>query len=408
MKLADRTLSMMQSDAGTWEPHFRARRMKEAGEQVIDLTIGDHDIQTDPSILAAMADSAANGRTGYTVIPGITPLRKAIAERIQTRTGVSTGAENVVITSGGQGALIISHLAVLNANDRALFFDPYYPTYPGTITAAGGTPVPVVTRSAHQFWPDATLLDNAARGAKSILINSPNNPSGTVYPRDTISMIAETARKHDLWVVSDEVYDTQVWSGEHHSIRSLDGMLERTLVIGSMSKSFAMTGSRVGWLVAPAEVIEALGELITVVTFGVPEFIQEAALYALQRGQQFEEQIAAPFRRRLAVALDVLGNQQAVALVQPRGAMYLMIDIRATGLSGKEFALELLANENIAVMPGESFGSSAAGHVRVAMTVPADDLGDALRRLSSFAGKLSRTGSTEHSRGRRTSTTASA
>lgn len=388
MQLAKRILSMLDSDAGAWEPYYRARQLKENGETVIDLTVGDHDIPTNPAILAEMARSAASGRTGYTVVPGTAELRKAVAARIEDRTGVPTGMENVVITSGGQGALLVSHLAILNSGDRALYFDPYYPTYPGTITAAGGTPVPVATNPEHQFRPDPELLDRLARGATSLLFNSPNNPTGTIYPPDAIASIAETARRHDLWIISDEVYDTQIWSGEHFSIRSLDGMRDRTFVIGSMSKSFAMTGSRVGWLAGPANVINALGELLTVVTFGVPEYVQDAALYALGRELEFETGIAAPFRERLGVALDILRNQQCVALVPPMGAMYLMLDIRGTGMTGKEFALHLLDRERIAVMPGESFGRSAAGHVRVAMTVPARDLGDAIRRLVAVAGEL--------------------
>lgn len=388
MQLAKRILSMLESDSGAWEPYYRARKMKKDGESVLDLTVGDHDIPTNPAILAEMARSAASGRTGYTVVPGTTELRKAVAARIENRTGVPTGIENVVITSGGQGALLVSHLAILNPGDRALFFDPYYPTYPGTITAAGGTPVPVATRPEHEFRPDAEQLDRLAPGATSLLFNSPNNPTGTIYPPDAIATIAEIALRHDLWIISDEVYDTQVWSGEHFSIRSLEGMRNRTFVIGSMSKSFAMTGSRVGWLAGPAEVIGALGELLTVVTFGVPEYVQDAALYALGRELEFEKGIAAPFRERLGVALDILRNQQCVALVPPKGAMYLMLDIRSTGMTGKEFALHLLDRERIAVMPGESFGQSAAGHVRVAMTVPASDLGDAIRRLVAVAGEL--------------------
>ena len=170
----------------------------------------------------------------------------------------------------------------------------------------------------------------------------------------------------------------------------MEGMHERTFVIGSMSKSYAMTGSRVGWLAGPASAIETLEELLTVVTFGVPEYIQDAALYALENEDTLEDRISRPFRERLSVALDILGNQTDVRIVPPEGAMYLMLDIRSTGMSGKDFALHLLEEERIAVMPGESFGSSAAGHVRVAMTVPAIEFGDAIRRLAAAVSNLSR------------------
>ena len=379
---------MAGADSGAWEPFYRAREMIAAGETVVDLTIGDHDIKTAPDILEEMHRCARAGQTGYTVIPGIQSLRETIAKRIEERTGVPTGYRNVVVTSGGQGALIAAHLAVLKDGDRALYGEPFYPTYPGTIRAAGGIPVPLSTRPENGFRPTFRDLETVAPGAKSILFNTPNNPTGAVYPLETIEAIAAVAAKHDLWIISDEVYDTQLWEGEHISIRSLRGMAERTFVIGSMSKGYAMTGSRIGWLAGPEDVIEALGELITVVTFGVPEYIQSAALFALEQGKELERRIAAPYRDRREVALQALDGSNAVGLLPPSGAMYLMLDIRSTGLSGMQFANHLLENERIAVMPGESFGPSASGHLRVAMTVEKETLGDALARLSRCAESL--------------------
>ena len=325
---------MAGADAGAWEPYYRARDMIAAGEPVVDLTIGDHDIKTSPDILEEMHRCARGGQTGYTVIPGIQNLREAIADRIEDRTGVPTSYRNVVVTSGGQGALVSAHLAVLNDGDRAVYGEPFYPTYPGTIRTAGGIPVPLSTRPEYGFRPTLGDLEKIAPGAKSILFNSPNNPTGAVYPLETIEAIAAVSAKYDLWVISDEVYDTQLWVGEHVSIRSLPGMAERTFVIGSMSKGYGMTGSRIGWLAGPEDVIEALGELITIVTFGLPEYIQSAALYALKAGTAFEQRIAAPYRARRETALQALDGSNAVGLLPPSGAMYLMLDIRSTGMSG--------------------------------------------------------------------------
>ncbi|MCY3880345.1 MAG: pyridoxal phosphate-dependent aminotransferase [Rhodobacteraceae bacterium] len=388
MQLSERVRHMSGADAGAWIPYYRAREMIEAGETVTDLTIGDHDISTSSDILEQMHRSAMGGKTGYTVIPGIRSLRDAVAERIQSRTGVPTTYQNVVITSGGQGALIAAHLALLDAGDRAVYGEPYYPTYPGTISAAGGTPVALPMRPENGFRPHADDLDRVAEGTKTILFNSPNNPTGAVYPLSTLKDIARTAAKHRLWVISDEVYDTQLWQGEHISIRSLPDMAERTFVIGSMSKGYAMTGSRVGWLAGPAARISALEELLTVVNFGIPEFIQEAALYALNQGSALERRIAEPYRLRRQAALDVLAGRNAVRLLPPDGAMYLMLDIRSTGLSGTDFSTRLLDREQIAVMPGESFGRSAAGHIRIAMTTGETSLADALDRIAGFAEAL--------------------
>ncbi|SDC11060.1 Aminotransferase class I and II [Ruegeria marina] len=222
----------------------------------------------------------------------------------------------------------------------------------------------------------------------SLLVNSPNNPTGVVYSRETLEGIAHVCREHDLWLISDEVYDTQVWEGVHLSPRALPGMAERTLVIGSMSKSHAMTGSRCGWIVGPEEAIAHLVTLATHTTYGVPGFVQDAAVFALGEGREFEEEIAAPFRRRRDLAQRILAGQNAVRLSPAQGAMYLMLDIRATGLSGDAFANALLDAHHIAVMPGESFGRAASGHIRVAMTIGDDAFAHALRTLCHFATQL--------------------
>ena len=212
-----------------------------------------------------------------------------------------------------------------------------------------------------------------------------------VYARATWETIAQTCIAHNLWLISDEVYDTQVWHGAHISPRSLEGMQERSLVIGSMSKSHAMTGSRIGWICGPVPVIEHLTNLATHTTYGVPGFIQDAAEFALAQGQELEDEVAAPFRRRRLIALDLLAQQNIVRAVPCSGAMYLMLDMRATGLSGETFAHALLDAHQIAVMPGESFGQAAAGHIRVAMTVDDDQFFKALTILVAFATKIGQT-----------------
>jgi arginine:pyruvate transaminase len=203
-----------------------------------------------------------------------------------------------------------------------------------------------------------------------------------------MNMIADVCKRHDLWLISDEVYDTQIWSSEHISPRSLPGMQERTLVIGSMSKSHAMTGSRIGWVVGPEDMIVHLIDLAANTTYGVAGFIQEAALFALEQGVKFEEKIAAPYARRRKITLGILQGFPHVKAIDPEGGMYVMLDIRATGLSGIEFANQLLDKHHIAVMPGESFGQSAAGHLRVAMTISDAAYGKALRTLCQFATVL--------------------
>ncbi|WP_136442328.1 pyridoxal phosphate-dependent aminotransferase [Pacificoceanicola onchidii] len=383
-----RTLNSGGSDG--WEVFYRARQMVESGTRVIELTIGEHDIRTHPSILDHMHQSAAGGHTGYASVPGVRALRETIAARVTSRTGVETTADNLVITAGGQAALLAAHIATCQPGDTALHVDPYYATYPGTIRSASAVPVTIPTRARNSFLPDPAEVDRIAAetGARTLLLNTPNNPTGVIYPRETLEGLAEVCIKHDLWLISDEVYDTQVWDGEHISPRQLPGMAERTLVIGSMSKSHAMTGSRVGWILAPESAITHLIDLSTNTNYGVPGYIQDAALFALNEGAWLEEEVAEPFRRRRSLALGILSEQNTVTAIPSQGAMYVMLDIRATGLSGREFAERLLDAKHIAVMPGESFGSSAAGHIRVALTVEDSLLAQALRELCAFAKEL--------------------
>jgi arginine:pyruvate transaminase len=388
MQLSNRITTLNGGGSDGWDVFYRARRMVNEGQPIIELTIGEHDVRTDPSILDAMAKSAQGGHTGYAAVPGTAALRSAVAQRVQSRTGVETKPENVMITPGGQAALFAAHVATCNPGEHALFLDPYYATYPGLIRSAGAVPVPVQTHADNMFQPRAVDIDEAAKQAVSLLVNSPNNPTGAVYSRESLTEIADVCKKHDLWLISDEVYDNQIWEGEHISPRALEGMQERTLVIGSMSKSHAMTGSRIGWIVAPEKVIECLIDLATNTTYGVAGFIQDAAEFALAQGLPLEDKVAAPFRRRRDLAADIFENAATVKLVPAQGAMYLMLDIRATGLSGEEFANRLLDERKIAVMPGESFGQAAAGHLRGAMTVDDDRFVSALKVLSDFADSL--------------------
>lgn len=388
MRASKRIENLLAGGGDGWALFFRARQMVAEGQPVTELTIGEHDIRTDPSILAAMGRAAEAGHTGYSAIPGTDRLRDLVARRVSERTGVPTNRENVLIVPGGQSGLFAAHHATLDEGDTALFIDPYYATYPGTIRGVGARPLAVKALPEDGFQPRASAIAAVAAEAKTLLINSPNNPTGAVYTRQTLEGIAEVAKANDLWVISDEVYDTQIWNGEHVSIRSLPGMDERTLVIGSMSKSHAMTGSRIGWIVGPEAIIGLLTTLSTHTTYGVAGFIQDAASFALEEGPKLEAEIAAPFARRRKIALDLLAQQNRIKAIPPDGAMYMMLDMRATGLSGETFANRLLDEELIAVMPGEIFGQAAAGHIRVALTIPDEAFGKAFERLLTFANAI--------------------
>ena len=390
MELSHRITGISEDVNAGWEVFMRSRQLIAEGHDILELTIGDHDIRTDPSILRRMYDAAVGGHTGYAAIPGTPGLRATVAARVQERTGVPTTSDNILITPGGQSALFGAHVAVCDPGDTALYCDPYYATYPGTLRSAGTHPIAIAAHARDMFQPRAAAIAAHAAGAKSLLINSPNNPTGVIYSRETLAGIADACTRHDLWLISDEVYDTQVWDGHHISPRSLPGMADRTLVVGSMSKSHAMTGSRCGWLVAPAPVVEYLTTLAIHTTYGVAGFVQDAAQFALAQGRPLEDKISAPFRRRRDIATRLLAEQNVLRLLPSMGAMYLLLDVRSTGLSGNEFADKLLMHHHISVMPGESFGASAAGHIRLAMTLEDTMLETAITRLIGFAHQVAR------------------
>jgi arginine:pyruvate transaminase len=389
MRLAKRHTGLLGGGSDGWGVFYAGRKLAAAGEPVIELTIGEHDVGTDRRILDAMHRAATAGHTGYAAVPGIPALRDAIAARITQRTGTATTRDNVLVTPGGQAALLAAHHAVLDEGETALFCDPYYATYPGTLRAVGAHPVAVPTRAEDGFQLRAEAIRAAVTPeTRSLLVNSPNNPTGAVYSRATLEGIAGAVQEAGLWLISDEVYDSQVWEGSFLSPRALPGMAERTLVVGSLSKSHAMTGSRLGWIVGPEQAIAHLIDLATVTTYGVPGYIQEAGLFALGLGPGFEAQIAAPFRRRRDLVARLVGQQQLVRMSPAQGGMYVLLDIRATGLDGETFARGLLERHRVAVMPGESFGTTTAGHLRVALTVDDARLETAIHALLHHATEL--------------------
>ena len=387
-QLSERVISITGLDGDGWEIFNLAREMKINGAEIIELTIGEHDDATHSLILDAMHKSASEGNTGYASVPGTKSLRREVANRVQKRTGVHTTANNVIITPGGQAGLFATHVALANPGETGLIIDPFYATYPTTLRSAGLNPRMVKTIPENNFIPSANELNKNAKNAKTLLINSPNNPTGTVYDESNLFEISKVAIENDLWVISDEVYDTQIWVGKHISIRSVANMENRTAVIGSMSKSHAMTGSRLGWVVAPEQVIEKLSDLACNTNYGVPGFIQDAGLYALTQMPNIEKTVAEPFFRRRGIAQKIIKECPDIRMHPSLGGMYLMLDIRATGLNGIEFSKALLEATNIAVMPGESFGESSAGHIRVAMTISDDIFEYATRSICSFASNF--------------------
>jgi len=321
-----------------WSVWYRARDMIAAGQDVTLLCIGDHDMPTPAPIIEATKAALDARQTKYAPVDGMLELREAIAARVQAQTGVQTGANNVFVANGGQGALFSALMAACDPGDEVTIVDPYYATYPATVHTASAKLNIYKTSPDAGFQPVYEGLKAATQNSRVLLINTPNNPTGAVYSRATMEAIAKVCTENDLWVLSDEVYDSQVHEGEHISPRQVEGLTDRTAVIGSLSKSHIMTGFRLGWVVAPEDFIAPLTDLANATTYGASGFIQQGALAALTKAGTAEIEARQTYTRRRNLALKVLAGSNAIKLSPPDGAMYVMLDIRATGLSGYDFA----------------------------------------------------------------------
>ncbi|MEC9344285.1 MAG: aminotransferase class I/II-fold pyridoxal phosphate-dependent enzyme [Pseudomonadota bacterium] len=382
--LSQRISTIAPAGRTGWEVHFEAERRRAAGEEVIFCSIGDHDFDTPAETVEACVEAVRAGHHHYTGLAGYGPLREAIARATTHSTGVATRADNIITTVGGQGALFAAIQATLDPGEHAIVIGPYYATYPGCFRLSGNPYTVVDARPEDDFQPRRDALEAALTpGTRIVLMNSPNNPTGAVYSRETLEAIASFCRDNDLWLISDEVYWTHTGKRAHVSPLSLEGMEPRTLVVNSVSKSHAMTGWRVGWLRAPAQAVARLTAFSLVVTYGLSDFVSRAAAEALDNEWGLAE-IALTYERRRELMLAALRGLEGVTIHGSQGGMYVMLDVRAIEPDGERFAFDLLRTENVAVMPGESFGEAAAGHVRISLCQPDEVLEEAARRLARF------------------------
>ena len=373
--------------SAAWRIHFEAvQRRDRDGQDVILLTVGDPDQKPPVAMVEALVDAVRAGRTGYAGIVGPMPLREAVARRVVQRTGIATTAENVVIVPGAQAGLFCALQLLAGPGDEVILAEPMYATYEAVVGVSGATLVNVPLTPENRFHPDLKALEAAVTPRTRVLwINSPHNPTGAVLDRHEIDTIAGLCRKHDLWLLSDEVYEDLAYARPHISPRSLPGMAERTVVVSSLSKSHAVPGFRTGWIVGPAALTLHLFNLILCMTYGGPPFIHESALPALTQELPEAAALRADYLRRAKLLGSALEKAKSCRVVMPEGGMFLLLDVRATGLSAGEFARGLLEAENVALLPADGFGPSLAGHLRVSLTQADERLAEAGARIVRYA-----------------------
>ena len=388
MRLADRMISIGTESA--FEAAARARALEATGRSVIHLEIGEPDFDTPANVREAAKRALDTGQTHYPPFAGIPELRSAIAADTTARRGFAPDPANVFVTVGGKGVMYYAILALVNPGDEVIVPDPGYPIYESVTRFVGGVPVAIPIRQENQFRMDpdelASLVTDRTR---LVVINSPANPTGGVLTRGDLERIAEIALRHDLAVLSDEIYSRILYDGEEHtSIAALPGMIERTIVLDGFSKTYAMTGWRLGYGIVPADLAPGFGRLLINSVSGATTFAQWGAVEALRGPQDDVGAMVAEFRARRDLVVDGLNAIPGLRCLRPAGAFYAFPEVAGTGLTGAELAERLLAEVGVSVLAGTAFGTVGTNHVRLSYANSRENLAEALRRIRAVVEPL--------------------
>lgn len=389
MRYASLTQRIRGAGADAWAVHELAMRRREQGDDVIVLSIGESDIDTPPAIVDAAVAALRAGRTRYMPQAGSDGLRAAVARHIGALSEVEIAPERVVFFPGAQTALYAVCQCILDAGDEVIVPEPSYVTYEAVLGSTGARIVNVPLPPERGFHLDPADVERAVTPrTRALLLTSPHNPTGAVTTREELEAVGDICRRHDLWLICDEVYAELTFGVEHAGVLSLSGLGDRVVSVSSLSKSHSMTGWRAGWAIGPVELAEHLVYLSMCMLYGSPGFVQDAAQFALSTPLEEVGELYDLYRRRAAAIIDEFAQLGPVHPRMPEGGMFLMLDIRATGLSGDAFARRLLEEEDVSVLPGEGFGPSAAGHVRICVTTDESRLREACRRIARCADRL--------------------
>jgi aspartate aminotransferase/aminotransferase len=354
-----------------------------AKQGVIHLEVGEPDAPTPAHIIEGAFRAAREGWTRYSPNAGLASLREKVAARVSRRSGQAVPAERIVVTTGAVGGLYSALMSVLDPGDEVLIPDPGWPNYEAIAHLAGARAVRFALSAQRKFLPDMEEIRRlTSERTKAILINTPGNPTGAVFPRELLRSLVEHCRGTGIYLVSDEVYEDIVFEGEHVSAGAFDAA-DRVFVVSGASKSFAMTGWRLGWLVCPPQLAGVATGLQEPVTSCASTIAQKAAEAALDGGDACVRELAAAFRRRRDMVVEVLGKQGLLPMV-PAGAFYALVDVSRTGQDSLSVCKRLLQTHGVAAVPGITFGPASDRYIRIAFTVADDELRAGLSRLADF------------------------
>jgi aspartate/methionine/tyrosine aminotransferase len=361
----------------------RAKELEREGRSIIHLELGEPDFHPAAPVVDALRDAVASGRDRYVSTRGVPALRAAIANYLRRTRRLEVSSEEVLVAPGCKMALSLAMMALIEPGDEVLYPDPGFPIYPSFTRGLGGTAIPFGLEENNNFQPDLKEIVAKITPHTSVLIfNSPNNPTGTVFSRETLQQLAELARKHDLWVMADEVYARIVFNAEFLSIRSLPGMAERTVIIDGFSKSFAMTGWRLGYAVAPKHVVDAMDLLVLNTFTCVAEFTQVAAIEALRDSSNAVDAMVAEYGKRRDLFVAGLNRIPGFRCQIPDGSFYAWVNVEDSGLAAEEVARLLLEEAGVAGIAGAAFGACGKNYLRFSLVSARHSLEEALDRIA--------------------------
>ena len=372
----------VMSGEGALAVFARARELEGQGRSILHLELGEPDFHPGKSVIDSAAKALAEGKDRYCAVAGVPALREEIAKYLGSTRSITVSPDNIVVAPGCKIALFHAMMALLEPGDEVLYPDPGFPGYPSITRGLGAVPVPFTLSARNQFQPDpAEIAAKITPRTRMLLTNSPGNPTGTVYTDAVQSALAKLAVKHDLWVLSDEIYARIIYGGEYLSMLRYPGMHERTLIIDGFSKSFAMTGWRLGYTVAPPEVVSALVMMAVNTYTCVAEFTQYAAIDALRDREGNTAYMVGEFTRRREQFVRDLNRVPGFRCAAPEGAFYAWVDISGTGMSAEELCRVLLEDAGVAAIPGAAFGPSGKDFIRFSFASSTATLQEAVERV---------------------------
>ena len=383
MKLAQR-MSRLGTETA-FEVLAKAQSLEARGKSIIHLEIGEPDFETPSNIAEAGRQAIFDGFTSYSPSPGYEDLRAILAEEITKTRRVNAKEQNIIVTPGGKPVMFFAIMALIETGDEVLYPNPGFPIYESMIEFCGGTAVAMQLHGDKDFNINIEeVREQIGPRTKLMIINSPNNPCGSIIGDSELEALSELAKENDLMVLSDEIYIRFLYEGVHQSISTFPDMLDRTIILDGFSKTYAMTGWRIGYGLFPDQLVEPISRLVTNSVSCTASFTQKAAIEAITGPQHDSARMVNEFRKRRDIVVKGLNRIDGIECSVPQGAFYAFPNVEGTGMSSSEFADKLLEESGVAVLSGESFGRFGTGFVRISFANSVDNLSEALIRIEKF------------------------